>query len=148
MEIYQLHHFLEHIQVQLYHHHLLQLLANGGCLTFVFTSNAAGVSAGWDATIYCTPPITCPKPINLTATNVGTTSAQLNWTEWWNRNTMGNISFTIWITCSCTWNTWNCGYYESFYLDAINTRYSLYFLCKSNLFSNSTNRCKFLVKWS
>ncbi|NHF70662.1 hypothetical protein G6N05_11125, partial [Flavobacterium sp. F372] len=52
-----------------------------GCLTFMFTSNGTGVSTGWDAEIYCTTPITCPKPITLTATNVGTTSAQFNWTE-------------------------------------------------------------------
>ncbi len=52
-----------------------------GCLSFVFTSNATGVAAGWDATIFCTPPITCPKPITLTATSIGTTSVQLGWTE-------------------------------------------------------------------
>ncbi|WP_415831502.1 choice-of-anchor L domain-containing protein, partial [Flavobacterium terrigena] len=52
-----------------------------GCLTFTFTSNATIVSPGWDATIYCTPPITCPKPTTLTVTNITTTSVQLNWTE-------------------------------------------------------------------
>jgi gliding motility-associated-like protein len=52
-----------------------------GCLTFVFTSTAGGVSAGWDATIYCTPPITCFKPVALTATNIGATTASLSWTE-------------------------------------------------------------------
>jgi gliding motility-associated-like protein len=52
-----------------------------GCLSFVFTSNATGVAAGWDATIFCTPPITCPKPTTLTTTSVGTTSVQLGWTE-------------------------------------------------------------------
>jgi len=52
-----------------------------GCLTFVFTSNGTTVSAGWDATIYCTPPITCFKPVVLTATNIGATTAQLSWTE-------------------------------------------------------------------
>ena len=52
-----------------------------GCLTFVFTSNATGTAAGWDATIYCTPPITCFKPVTLTVTNIGATTAQLNWVE-------------------------------------------------------------------
>ena len=52
-----------------------------GCLTFIFTSNATGVSTGWDATIYCTTPITCPKPTALNATFVTSNSAQLNWTE-------------------------------------------------------------------
>ena len=52
-----------------------------GCLTFVFTSNATGTAAGWDATIYCTPPITCPKPTNLSVTSVTNNSAQLSWTE-------------------------------------------------------------------
>ncbi|MES2863278.1 MAG: choice-of-anchor L domain-containing protein [Bacteroidota bacterium] len=52
-----------------------------GCLTFVFTSDGFTTNTGWDATIYCTPPITCPKPITLTVTNITTTSAQLGWTE-------------------------------------------------------------------
>ena len=52
-----------------------------GCLTFVFTSTAGGVSAGWDATIYCTPPITCFKPVVLTANPIGSTTATLSWTE-------------------------------------------------------------------
>jgi gliding motility-associated-like protein len=52
-----------------------------GCLTFVFTSNGTTVSAGWDATIYCTPPITCFKPVALTANPVGSTTATLTWTE-------------------------------------------------------------------
>ena len=52
-----------------------------GCLTFVFTSNATGVSAGWDATIYCTPPITCFKPTAVTISNITATSIDLAWTE-------------------------------------------------------------------
>ena len=52
-----------------------------GCLTFVFTSTASGVSAGWNATIYCTPPITCFKPVALTANPIGATTATLSWTE-------------------------------------------------------------------
>ncbi|NHM03061.1 choice-of-anchor L domain-containing protein, partial [Flavobacterium difficile] len=52
-----------------------------GCLTFVFTSNGTGVSDGWEASIYCTPPITCPKPTVLTSSAVTTNSVQLAWTE-------------------------------------------------------------------
>lgn len=52
-----------------------------GCLTFVFTSNATTTSAGWDATIYCTPPITCFKPVTLGTITVGATTATLTWTE-------------------------------------------------------------------
>jgi len=52
-----------------------------GCLTFVFTSNGFTTSAGWDATIYCTPPITCFKPVVLATTTVGSTTASLTWTE-------------------------------------------------------------------
>ena len=52
-----------------------------GCLTFVFTSNGTSINAGWDATIYCTPPITCFKPVVLSTVTVGATSATLTWTE-------------------------------------------------------------------
>ena len=52
-----------------------------GCLTFIFTSNATGTAAGWDAAIYCSPPITCPKPTNLTVANVTSNSVELSWTE-------------------------------------------------------------------
>jgi gliding motility-associated-like protein len=52
-----------------------------GCLTFVFTSNGTGVNAGWDATIYCTPPITCFKPVALGTVTIGSTTATLTWTE-------------------------------------------------------------------
>ncbi|MBC5835016.1 hypothetical protein G6N05_09965, partial [Flavobacterium sp. F372] len=52
-----------------------------GCLTFVFSSTANGVSAGWDATIYCTPPITCPKPASVIVSNITASSVDLSWTE-------------------------------------------------------------------
>jgi len=52
-----------------------------GCLTFVFTSNGFTTSPGWDATIYCTPPITCFKPVVLATTSIGATTATLTWTE-------------------------------------------------------------------
>ncbi|THF47718.1 T9SS type B sorting domain-containing protein [Flavobacterium supellecticarium] len=53
----------------------------GGCLTFVFTSDGSGVRDGWDATVTCAPPPTCPKPKNLSAANMTQTSADLNWQE-------------------------------------------------------------------
>ena len=52
-----------------------------GCLTFVFTSNGNTTASGWDATIYCTPPITCFKPVVLSTVTVGATTATLTWTE-------------------------------------------------------------------
>ncbi|MPT34677.1 MAG: hypothetical protein E2604_06220, partial [Flavobacterium sp.] len=53
----------------------------GACLTFVFTSDGSGIRDGWDATVTCGPPPTCPKPKNLSATNMTQTSADLNWQE-------------------------------------------------------------------
>ena len=52
-----------------------------GCLTFVFTSDGTTTSAGWDATIYCTPPITCPKPSSVIVSNITASSIDLTWTE-------------------------------------------------------------------
>ncbi|MES2865019.1 MAG: fibronectin type III domain-containing protein, partial [Bacteroidota bacterium] len=52
-----------------------------GCLTFVFRSTNNGVSDGWDATIYCTAPITCPKPTSVIISNITATSIDLAWTE-------------------------------------------------------------------
>jgi gliding motility-associated-like protein len=53
-----------------------------GCLTFVFTSDGSVQSAGWAASVTCSPAPTCPrKPITLTATQVTSTSALLGWTE-------------------------------------------------------------------
>jgi gliding motility-associated-like protein len=52
-----------------------------GCLTFIFNSNGTTTSTGWDATIYCTPPITCPKPTSVVISNITATSIDLTWTE-------------------------------------------------------------------
>jgi gliding motility-associated-like protein len=52
-----------------------------GCLYFSFTSNATGTSAGWDATIYCTTPITCFKPTSVAVSNITGTTASVSWTE-------------------------------------------------------------------
>ncbi|WP_177731819.1 choice-of-anchor L domain-containing protein [Flavobacterium inviolabile] len=53
----------------------------GGCLTFVFTSDGSGVRPGWDATVTCAPVPTCPRPSNITFTNITQTSAIIDWTE-------------------------------------------------------------------
>jgi gliding motility-associated-like protein len=55
--------------------------AINGCLTFVFTSDISVTLAGWDATIICGPPPTCPKPTAVNITNNGQNSATVNWTE-------------------------------------------------------------------
>ncbi|POS01828.1 gliding motility-associated-like protein [Flavobacterium croceum DSM 17960] len=52
-----------------------------GCLTFVFTSDSVVNAAGWVASVTCAPPPTCPKPTNLVATPLNSTSATLTWTE-------------------------------------------------------------------
>ncbi len=52
-----------------------------GCLSFSFTSNATGTSTGWDATVLCTPPITCFKPTSVTVSNITGTTASVSWTE-------------------------------------------------------------------
>jgi gliding motility-associated-like protein len=60
-----------------------QIEANSanGCLTFVFTSDASGVSSGWNANVTCGPPPTCPKPINLVATPLTVSTVNLTWIE-------------------------------------------------------------------
>jgi gliding motility-associated-like protein len=52
-----------------------------GCLTFVFTSDGFATNKGWDATIYCTPPITCEKPTSVIVSNITASSIDLAWTE-------------------------------------------------------------------
>jgi gliding motility-associated-like protein len=55
--------------------------AVNGCLTFVFTSDSSVTLAGWDATIICSPPPTCPKPTAVVVSNIGQTTATVTWTE-------------------------------------------------------------------
>ncbi len=55
--------------------------AANGCLTFVFTSNATTVAAGWQSNVTCAPPPTCPKPIVLTTTSITPTTATFGWTN-------------------------------------------------------------------
>jgi gliding motility-associated-like protein len=53
----------------------------GGCLTFVFTSDGIVAADGWIANVTCVLAPTCPKPTNLTATVLTSTSASLTWNE-------------------------------------------------------------------
>lgn len=55
--------------------------APDGALTVVFTSNGFTVEPGWEATVTCAVPPSCPAPTDLTATPVSITSAELGWTE-------------------------------------------------------------------
>ncbi|RXR24287.1 fibronectin type III domain-containing protein [Flavobacterium stagni] len=52
-----------------------------GCLTFRFRSDGSVTNPGWVADVTCAPPPTCPKPSNVTVTNITTTTAQIAWNE-------------------------------------------------------------------
>ncbi len=58
-------------------------LANGGALTFHFTSDGVGVRAGWAARIFCSPPITCFMPENLAvnAASITIHEAEVSWVD-------------------------------------------------------------------
>ena len=53
----------------------------GGCLTFVFTSDASGNSSGWDAFIDCYQSPTCLAPIQFTSNTVNNTTVILSWID-------------------------------------------------------------------
>ena len=55
--------------------------STSGCLTFRFRSDGLFTNSGWVANVTCAPAPTCLKPINLTATNITSTSALLGWTD-------------------------------------------------------------------
>ena len=44
--------------------------AADGCLTFEFDSDGSVQRAGWEATVSCAPPPSCPAPSSVTATNI------------------------------------------------------------------------------
>ncbi len=50
-----------------------------GCLTAVFSSDGTVQASGWSAIIDCPAPPTCAAPSSLSASNVGLSSASLNW---------------------------------------------------------------------
>ncbi|WP_162126977.1 choice-of-anchor J domain-containing protein [Flavobacterium phycosphaerae] len=55
--------------------------APDGSLTFVFTSNASVVAAGWVANITCAPPaVTCTAPVALATSALVANSVSLEWT--------------------------------------------------------------------
>ncbi|MGX1024361.1 fibronectin type III domain-containing protein, partial [Psychroflexus sp. MBR-150] len=51
-----------------------------GALTFVFTSDGFTQNSGWEADVICGLPPSCASPTDLTASNITTTSVQLDWT--------------------------------------------------------------------
>lgn len=55
--------------------------ATNGCLTFVFTSNPNGNSAGWISNITCAPPPSCRKPGIPVSSAITSNSVTLNWTQ-------------------------------------------------------------------
>ncbi len=60
---------------------ILVSTAANGCLTFNFTSNGFTNLAGWDATIQCIVPPTCPNPNGLIVNSISDTGATLTWNE-------------------------------------------------------------------
>ncbi len=58
-----------------------QFFANNatGCLTFVFSSDGSVQEEGFEATITCGPPPTCPPPTNLTVSNITSTNINIGW---------------------------------------------------------------------
>ncbi|MFD2892023.1 fibronectin type III domain-containing protein [Flavobacterium chuncheonense] len=52
-----------------------------GCLTFQFTSTASANQAGWDASIFCTPPPTCALPTALSVVSISDDSVEVTWTD-------------------------------------------------------------------
>ena len=63
-----------------------------GALTFVFTSDSSVQHDGWEATVTCAAPPTCPAPSDLTAANITSDSADLSWTAGGNE-TAWNIEY-------------------------------------------------------
>ena len=63
-----------------------------GALTFYFNSNYQNNFSGWDATIICEPIPPCSfLPQNLSAYNITTNAAQLNWTDYNNAATSWEV---------------------------------------------------------
>ncbi|MDQ3100607.1 MAG: GEVED domain-containing protein, partial [Bacteroidota bacterium] len=55
-------------------------VANGGCMTFAYYSDGSVISTGWESTIICAPPPTCPPPTATSLTALTSTTATINWT--------------------------------------------------------------------
>ncbi len=50
-----------------------------GCLTFVFTSDFSGNLAGWEASVTCGPPASCPFPADVTINAITAYTADFSW---------------------------------------------------------------------
>ncbi len=57
---------------------ITELISSTGPLTLVFYSDGSVVKSGFALTVTCIPN-TCPKPTDLTVSNIGVTSADLTW---------------------------------------------------------------------
>ncbi|AOW19810.1 reprolysin-like metallopeptidase [Urechidicola croceus] len=51
---------------------------SSGSLTFLFVSDESVTTSGWDATVNCIT-VTCPVPLDFTATDIGYTTASFDW---------------------------------------------------------------------
>jgi len=60
---------------------ILATLVNGGCLTFVFTSDYSVTRAGWSAQVYCGDPPSCYMPSEIIVDGVTDNSVYLYITE-------------------------------------------------------------------
>lgn len=52
-----------------------------GCITFRFVSDGIINNPGWTANIVCQPIPSCPKPTNITANAISSSSIVVNWTN-------------------------------------------------------------------
>lgn len=55
--------------------------AEDGCLTVTWTSGPFNPLAGWTALVSCNPAPACPNPVELFVTDITSSGATLNWTE-------------------------------------------------------------------
>ena len=43
--------------------------------------DGSGTNTGWDATVICSPPPSCPQPTNVTVSGIGAHEAVVTWVE-------------------------------------------------------------------
>ena len=83
--------------------------STSGCLTLVFTSDGSVSRPGWEASVVCMPPPTCPVVDSLAVSSIIQNSATLSWvelgtaTQW--EVQYGGVGFTIGTGTSVTTTT-------------------------------------------